>query len=141
MLASSSARLTNRLRSPSRQQWCTVAAMAQPATQACLDKHQAACSISSGVQRLSRAPGNPARAATVPGAGSGSRPYTLGLGGEGAHRHHPWQKGEQPPAPHREQTHPCLGGSTLCWASSLKVDKVVQVSLTPPRWGCERGRV
>lgn len=44
----------HRLQSPSRQQWCIVAAMAQPETWTCLDKHQAACSISSGVQRLSR---------------------------------------------------------------------------------------
>lgn len=32
-------------------------------------------------------------------------------GGGGAHRHHPWQTGEQPPAPHREQTHPRQGAA------------------------------
>lgn len=107
----------HRLQSPSRQQWCIVAAMAQPETWTCLDKHQAACSISSGVQRLSRAPGDPAQAATVAGAGSGSCPYTLSLGGGGAHRHHPWQTGEQPPAPHREQTHPRQGAAASAGSS------------------------
>ena len=110
----------HRLQSPSRQQWCIVAAMAQPETWTCLDKHQAACSISSGVQRLSRAPGDPARAATVPGAGSGSCPYTLSPRWRGSPQAPPLANRRAAPSPTSGTNTPTPGGSSLCWAPSWR---------------------